>query len=167
MALLSGKQTFAATEWFRQLASRGLPRGTDINHESLSALLGLNVMGKKAAIDHKICWYEREMDDKTRQRNMMAADIRRSKPRPGVSLHLSGYPQHSKIVASPTTRRCCAGSIRSWGRSLPDVFIPIAEESSAIVPSSYWAARAGVCNESGNGSEQKSRSISLRDGCAS
>jgi hypothetical protein len=86
--------------------------GTDIN--TVLSNSDLAMYRAKSSLDHKICWYEREMDDKTRQRNMMAADIRRG-------IHAGSFRSTirlsatSKIVASPVMKRCCAGSIRSWG----------------------------------------------------
>ncbi len=93
----SGKQTFAATEVVLS-ASIGISvypeDGTDIN--TILSNSDLAMYRAKSSLDHKICWYEREMDDKTRQRNMMAADIRRGIHAGGVFAPLSGYPQHQR-----------------------------------------------------------------------
>ncbi|WP_411548952.1 putative bifunctional diguanylate cyclase/phosphodiesterase [Klebsiella pneumoniae] len=84
----SGKQTFAATEVVLS-ASIGISvypeDGTDIN--TILSNSDLAMYRAKSSLDHKICWYEREMDDKTRQRNMMAADIRRGIHAGEFSLH--------------------------------------------------------------------------------
>lgn len=130
----SGKQTFAATEVVLS-ASIGISvypeDGTDIN--TILSNSDLAMYRAKSSLDHKICWYEREMDDKTRQRNMMAADIRRGIHAGEFSptIRLSAT---SKIVASPVTRRCCAGSIRSWGRSRRTCLFPSPKRAAPSCP---------------------------------
>lgn len=49
---------------------------TDIN--TLISNSDLAMYRAKANLDNKICWYEKDMDEKTRLRNLMAADIRRA-----------------------------------------------------------------------------------------
>ncbi len=61
----SGKQTFAATEVILS-ASIGISvyplDGTDIN--TVLSNSDLAMYRAKSSLDTKICWYEREMDDK-------------------------------------------------------------------------------------------------------
>jgi diguanylate cyclase (GGDEF)-like protein len=120
----SGKQTFAATEVILS-ASIGISvypeDGTDIN--TVLSNSDLAMYRAKSSLDHKICWYEREMDDKTRQRNMMAADIRRG-IQAGSFRSTIRRSATSKIVASPVMKRCCAGSIRSWALSRRTCLFP-------------------------------------------
>ncbi|WP_058910330.1 putative bifunctional diguanylate cyclase/phosphodiesterase [Entomohabitans teleogrylli] len=156
----NSKQTFASIEVI-VTASLGIsvyPQdGTDIN-----TLLGnsdLAMYRAKANIDNKICWYEREMDDKTRQRNLMAADIRRGIKEGQFFIH---YQEKRSLKDRSITGY---EALLRWqhpqqGLVPPDVFIPIAEESGAIVPLGYWVLEQ-VCSESLDNHINKKISVNI------
>lgn len=118
--------------------------GTDIN-----ALIGnseLAMLRAKGNLVTKICRYEREMDDKTRRRNMMAVDIRRGINEGQFFIHYQEKRalKDKSITGYEALLRWCHPV---HGLIPPDIFIPIAEESGAIVPLGYWVIE-NVCAES-------------------
>lgn len=143
----SGKQSFANTE-INISASIGVAiypdDATEINN--LISNSDLAMYRAKENLETKICWYEKDMDEKTRQRNMLAADIRRGIKEGEFFIHY----QEKRAMKD----RSITGyeALLRWnhptkGLIPPDEFIPIAEESGAIVPLGYWVIEA-VCEES-------------------
>jgi len=143
----SGKQTFAHTEIIVN-ASIGIAiypdDATEIN--KLISNSDLAMYRAKENLETKICWYEKDMDEKTRQRNMLAADIRRGIKEGEFFIH---YQEKRAMKDKSITGY---EALLRWNHPTrgfipPDEFIPIAEESGAIVPLGYWVIEA-VCNES-------------------
>ncbi|MBS0847403.1 GGDEF and EAL domain-containing protein [Citrobacter sp. JGM124] len=146
-ACFSGKQSFAHSE-INVSASIGVAvypdDATEIN--KLISNSDLAMYRAKENLDTKVCWYEKDMDEKTRQRNMLAADIRRGIKEGEFFIH---YQEKRAIKDKSITGY---EALLRWnhperGLIPPDVFIPIAEESGAIVPLGYWVIEA-VCKES-------------------
>lgn len=140
----SGKQVFADTEIIIS-ASIGVsvyPRdSTDIN--TVLGNSGLAMYRAKSSLDSKICWFEPAMDNKTRLRNMLAADIRSGIKKGGFLIHY----QEIRCIKDLTVTGYEA--LLRWnhpqlGMVSPEVFIPIAEESGAIVPLGYWVLGIGA-----------------------
>lgn len=146
LACFSGKQVFATTT-VNAVASIGVsiyPQdGMDIN--TLVSNSDLAMYRAKSNIDKKICYYERDMDEKTRQRNQMASDIRLGIKEDQFFIHY----QEKRALHDRTITGYEA--LLRWrhprhGLIPPDVFIPVAEESSAIIPLGYWVLEQ-VCQE--------------------
>jgi len=146
-ACFSGKQSFAHSE-INVSASIGVAiypdDATEIN--KLISNSDLAMYRAKENLETKICWYEKDMDEKTRQRNMLAADIRRGIKEGEFFIH---YQEKRAMKDKSVTGY---EALLRWnhptkGLISPDEFIPIAEESGAIVPLGYWVIEA-VCNES-------------------
>ncbi|WP_265669805.1 putative bifunctional diguanylate cyclase/phosphodiesterase [Klebsiella grimontii] len=100
----------------------------------------------KNSLDSKICWYEAEMDNKIRLRNMLAADIRYGIKKGQFSIH------YQEILSIKDRDVTGYEALLRWhhpqlGLVSPEVFIPIAEESGAIVPLGYWVLEK-ACTES-------------------
>lgn len=159
-ASFSGKQHFAQTE-INLSASIGVAiypdDATEIN--KLISNSDLAMFRAKENLDNKICWYEKDMDEKTRQRNMLAADIRRGIKEGEFFIH---YQAKRAIKDKSITGY---EALLRWnhptkGLLPPDIFIPIAEESGAIVPLGYWVIEA-VCNESLASNLDKKISINI------
>jgi len=146
-ACFSGRQSFAHTE-INVNASIGVAiypdDATEIN--KLISNSDLAMYRAKENLETKVCWYEKDMDEKTRQRNMLAADIRRGIKEGEFFIH---YQEKRAMKDKSITGY---EALLRWnhptkGLIPPDEFIPIAEESGAIVPLGYWVIEA-VCNES-------------------
>ena len=146
-ACFSGRQTFAHAE-INVSVSIGVAiypdDATEIN--KLISNSDLAMYRAKENLETKICWYEKDMDEKTRQRNLLAADIRRGIKNGEFFIH---YQEKRAIKDQSITGY---EALLRWnhperGLIPPDVFIPVAEESGAIVPLGYWIIET-VCNES-------------------
>lgn len=159
-ACFTGKQSFAHTE-INVSASIGVAiypdDATEIN--KLISNSDLAMYRAKDNLDNKVCWYEKDMDEKTRQRNMLAADIRRGIKDGEFFIH---YQEKRAMKDKSITGY---EALLRWnhptkGLIPPDQFIPIAEESGAIVPLGYWVIEA-VCNESRANNIDKKISINI------
>lgn len=146
-ACFSGRMVFASTE-ITLNSSIGVSFFPDdaVDIEKLISNSDLAMYRAKESIGSKICWYEKDMDERTRQRNTMAADIRRGIKNNEFHIHY----QEKRAIKDKTITGYEA--LLRWnhpkhGNIPPDVFIPIAEESGAIIPLGYWVIEA-VCKES-------------------
>lgn len=117
---------------------------TEIN--KLISNSDLAMFRAKEDLDNKICRYEKDMDEKTRQRNMLAADIRRGIKAGEFVIH---YQAKRAMKDKSITGYEALLRWNHPGKGLlpPDIFIPVAEESGAIIPLGYWVIEA-VCHES-------------------
>jgi diguanylate cyclase (GGDEF)-like protein/PAS domain S-box-containing protein len=156
----SGKQIFSQTE-ISVAASVGVAiypdDATDIN--TLIGNSDLAMYRAKVNLDNKVCWYEKEMDEKTRQRNAMAADIRKGIKEGQFFI----YYQEKRSMKDKSITGYEA--LLRWnhpdlGMIPPDEFIPVAEESGAIVPLGYWVIE-NVCLESMANNVNKKISINI------
>lgn len=143
----SGKRTILDTEIIVS-ASIGIsvyPRdGTDINTVLVNSDLAM--YRAKNSLDRKICWYEAEMDNRTRLRNILAADIRYGIKKGQFSIHYQEI-HCIKDLAVTGYEALLRWHHPQLGMISPEVFIPIAEESGAIVPLGYWVLEK-ACTES-------------------
>ncbi len=145
-ACFSSHEVFTTTE-LTVSASMGVSIYPDDATE-LKKLLSnadLAMYRAKQSTDRKICWYEKDMDEETRYRNMLAADIRKGIKDGQFYI----YYQEKRSIRDKEISGYEA--LLRWrhprlGIIAPDVFIPIAEESGAIVPLGYWVIKT-VCQE--------------------
>jgi len=159
-ACFSGKQSFASSEIIVN-ASIGVAvypdDATEIN--KLISNSDLAMYRAKENLDSKVCWYEKDMDEKTRQRNMMAADIRRGIKEGEFFIHYQ-EKRAMKDKAITGYEALLRWNHPQQGLIPPDIFIPIAEESGAIIPLGYWVIEA-VCHESVANQLDKKISINI------
>lgn len=156
----AGHRAFAQTELVVN-ASIGVSIYPDDATE-INTLIGnsdLAMYRAKHNINEKICYYVVEMDDKTRQRNQIAADIRT-----GLQQEQFYINYHEKYSLKDGTVTGYEALLR-WnhprlGPILPEVFIVIAEESGAIISLGYWVIEH-VCREALNNKVDKKISVNI------
>lgn len=131
--------------------------GADINMLISNADLAMH--RAKADVDHNICWYAAEMDEKTRMRNLMSADICKGLAAGQFFMHYQGKRalRDNSITGYEALLRW---RHPVYGEIPPDVFIPLAEESGAIIPLGYWVIEQ-VCRESLAGNIRKRISVNI------
>jgi diguanylate cyclase (GGDEF)-like protein len=96
-----------------------------------------------------ICQYHREMDDVARARRALARDLQGAAERGELSLH---YQLQTSLADG---KLCGAEALMRWhhpkrGMISPAEFIPLAEESEAIVEMGEWALRT-ACRDAAEG----------------
>jgi len=96
-----------------------------------------------------ICQYQREMDDTARARRALARDLQLAAGRGELELH---YQLQTTLRDG---RICGAEALMRWrhpkrGMISPAEFIPIAEETEAIIPMGEWALRT-ACRDAAEG----------------
>ena len=96
-----------------------------------------------------ICQYHREMDDTARARRALARDLQGAAGRGELLLH---YQLQTSLADG---RLCGAEALMRWhhpkrGMISPAEFIPLAEESEAIVEMGEWALRT-ACRDAAEG----------------
>jgi diguanylate cyclase (GGDEF)-like protein len=96
-----------------------------------------------------ICMYQREMDDTARARRALARDLQTAAERGELELHY-------QLQASLGDGKICgAEALMRWrhpkrGMISPAEFIPLAEETEAIIPMGEWALRT-ACRDAAEG----------------
>jgi diguanylate cyclase (GGDEF)-like protein len=96
-----------------------------------------------------ICMYQREMDDTARARRALARDLQSATERNELALH---YQLQTSLQDG---RICGAEALMRWhhpkrGMISPAEFIPLAEETEAIVAMGEWALRT-ACGDAAEG----------------
>ena len=96
-----------------------------------------------------ICRYHREMDDTARARRALARDLKGAAERGELSLH---YQLQTSLADG---KLCGAEALMRWhhpkrGMISPAEFIPLAEETEAIVEMGEWALRT-ACRDAAEG----------------
>jgi diguanylate cyclase len=96
-----------------------------------------------------VCMYQREMDDTARARRALARDLQTAVERDELELHY-------QLQASLGNGKICgAEALMRWrhpkrGMISPAEFIPLAEETEAIIPMGEWALRT-ACRAAAEG----------------
>ena len=103
----------------------------------------------KSARQGSICAYSREMDDNARKRRALARDLDYATERDELMLH---YQLQTSLNDG---RICGAEALMRWkhskfGMISPGEFIPLAEETKAIMEMGEWALRA-ACHDAAIG----------------
>ncbi|WKA26811.1 putative bifunctional diguanylate cyclase/phosphodiesterase [Bradyrhizobium roseum] len=96
-----------------------------------------------------ICQYHREMDDTARARRALARDLQRAAARGELELH---YQLQTTLADG---KICGAEALMRWrhptrGMISPAEFIPLAEETEAIIAMGEWALRT-ACHDAAGG----------------
>ncbi len=92
-----------------------------------------------------ICMYMREMDDAARARRALARDLQSAVQRNELELH---YQLQTSLCDGTI---CGAEALMRWkhprrGNISPGEFIPLAEETEAIIAMGEWALRTACCD---------------------
>lgn len=113
----------------------------------------------KADVTRATCYYEAQMDEAARERQLLGQDLKRA-------IELNQLELHYQVQNSVSTGEICGYEVLlRWkhperGRVPPATFIPVAEETGAILEIGEWVLRT-ACREAAKWNDNSKIAINL------
>ncbi|WP_052699438.1 bifunctional diguanylate cyclase/phosphodiesterase [Hyphomicrobium sp. 99] len=127
--------------------------------ERLMANADLAMYRAKADIIRSVCYYEPDMDEVVRERQLLSLDLKRAIENEELELH---YQVQTSV---PTGDICGYEVLLRWkhptrGHVPPAVFIPIAEETGSILAIGEWVLKT-ACHEAASWDAEHKIAVNL------